>query len=85
MQAGDQLAGLTFVVTGMLSQSRDLVKAHLQRYGGRVAGSVTKKTSFLVAGEDAGGKLEKANELKVPVLDEVGLKTLLETRGAPLL
>lgn len=85
VQAGEQLAGLTFVVTGTLSQSRDLVKAHLQRYGGRVAGSVTKKTSFLVAGEDAGGKLEKANELKVPVLDEAALKTLLEGRGVPLL
>ena len=85
VQAGEQLAGLTFVVTGTLSQSRDLVKGHLQRYGGRVAGSVTKKTSFLVAGEDAGGKLEKANELKVPVLDEAGLKTLLEERNVPLM
>ena len=83
VQAGEQLAGLTFVVTGTLSQSRELVKAHLQRYGGRVAGSVTKKTSFLVAGEDAGGKLEKANELKVPVLDEAGLKMLLEQRDVP--
>lgn len=83
VQAGEQLAGLTFVVTGTLSQSRELVKAHLQRYGGRVAGSVTKKTSFLVAGEDAGGKLEKVNELKVPVLDEAALKTLLEEQGVP--
>ena len=50
-----------------------------------MAGSVTKKTSFLVAGEDAGGKLEKADELKVPVLDEAALKTLLEERSVPLL
>lgn len=57
----------------------------MQRYGGQVAGSVTKKTSFLVAGEDAGGKLEKANDLKVPVLDEAGLKRLLEERNVPLM
>lgn len=57
----------------------------MQRYGGQVAGSVTKKTSFLVAGEDVGGKLEKANDLKVPVLDEAGLKRLLEERNVPLM
>ncbi|MVN89164.1 NAD-dependent DNA ligase LigA [Deinococcus sp. HMF7620] len=83
VQAGAQLEGLTFVITGSLSQSRDVVKAHLQRYGGRVSGSVTKKTSYLVAGEDGGGKLEKAQELKVPVLDEAGLEALLNDKGAP--
>ena len=72
-------------MSGTLSQSQELVKTHLQRYGGRVAGSVTKKTSFLFAGEDAGGKLETANEIKVPVLDEGALGALLEKWGIPLL
>ncbi|GAA5534814.1 NAD-dependent DNA ligase LigA [Deinococcus aluminii] len=83
VQAGEQLAGLTFVVTGTLSVPRDAIKAHLQLHGGRVSGSVTKKTSFLIAGEDGGGKLDKARELGVPTLDEAGLNALLTERGAP--
>ncbi|ACO47425.1 NAD-dependent DNA ligase LigA [Deinococcus deserti] len=83
VRVGEQLAGLTFVVTGTLSVPRDVIKLHLGQYGARVSGSVTKKTSYLIAGEDAGSKLEKATELKVPVLDEAGLQKLLAEKGAP--
>lgn len=77
----DQLRGLNFVLTGALSRPRDLIKAELEAAGGRVTGSVTKKTSYLVAGEDAGSKLARASELGVPVLDEAGLAALLLERG----
>ena len=79
--AADQaqpLAGLTFVLTGKLSQPRDHYKALLQARGARVAGSVSKKTDFLVAGEAAGSKLSKARELGVTVIDEQGLLERLE-------
>jgi DNA ligase (NAD+) len=73
-----QLDGLTFVLTGTLpSLSREDAKAKIEAAGGRVSGSVSKKTSYVVAGEDAGSKLEKANELKVPVLDEAALLAML--------
>jgi len=81
VRVGEQLTGLTFVITGTLSRPREAIKAQLEAYGGRVSGSVTKKTSFLVAGENGGGKLEKAQELKVTVLDEAGLSALLAERG----
>jgi DNA ligase (NAD+) len=72
------LAGLTFVVTGTLpSLSRDEVKELIQRYGGKVTDSVSKKTSYVVAGESPGSKLDKAHELKVPVLDEPKLLKLV--------
>ena len=78
---GDQLAGLNFVITGSLERPRDEIKAQLEAAGGRVTGSVTGKTSYLVAGADAGGKLARAQELGVPVLDETGLAALLAERG----
>ncbi len=78
---GAQLAGLNFVLTGSLSRPRDDVKALLERHGARVTGSVTKKTSYLVAGEEAGSKLDKAQELKVAVLDEAALDALLAEKG----
>lgn len=78
---GEQLAGLSFVLTGSLSRPREEVKARLERAGARVTGSVTKKTSFLVAGEEAGSKLDRARELGVSVLDEAGLEALLEEKG----
>ncbi|WP_019584752.1 NAD-dependent DNA ligase LigA [Deinococcus apachensis] len=78
---GDALAGLSFVLTGTLSRPREEVKAQLEAAGGRVTGSVTKKTSYLVAGEEAGSKLDRARELGIPVLDEAGLAALLEERG----
>jgi DNA ligase (NAD+) len=74
---GDALAGLSFVLTGTLSEPRDAVKAKLEALGARVSSSVSKKTSYLVAGEAAGSKRDKALSLKVPVLDEAGLAELL--------
>jgi DNA ligase (NAD+) len=74
---GTQLAGLTFVITGSLSRPRDEISKQLEGMGARVTGSVTKKTSYLIAGAEAGSKLEKAQELNVPVLDEAGLTAFL--------
>lgn len=79
--SGEQLKGLTFVITGTLSRPRDDIKAQLEGAGGRVTGSVTKKTSYLIAGEEAGSKLDKAREIGVNVLDEAGLAALLAERG----
>jgi DNA ligase (NAD+) len=74
-----QLAGLTFVLTGTLpTLTRDEAKKRIEDAGGKTAGSVSKKTSYLVAGEEAGSKLDKARELNIPILDEPGLLTLLE-------
>ncbi|AWN22905.1 DNA ligase (NAD(+)) LigA [Deinococcus irradiatisoli] len=80
-----ELAGLNFVLTGTLSRPRDSLKAALEARGARVTGSVTKKTSYVVAGEEAGSKLARAQELKVPVLGEAELSALLSEKGAPLL
>jgi DNA ligase (NAD+) len=78
-QRSDQLAGLTFVLTGSLPHlTRDEAKQKIEAAGGKVAGSVSKKTSYVVAGEEAGSKLDKARELKIPVLDEAGLVAILE-------
>jgi DNA ligase (NAD+) len=73
-----QLAGLTFVLTGTLpTLTRDDAKKRIEDAGGKTSGSVSKKTSYLVAGEEAGSKLDKALELKVPVIDEAGLLAML--------
>ncbi|MBL8306485.1 MAG: NAD-dependent DNA ligase LigA [Rubrivivax sp.] len=72
------LAGKTLVLTGTLpTLSRDDAKALIEAAGGKVSGSVSKKTHYVIAGEEAGSKLDKARELGVPVLDENGLKELL--------
>ena len=80
------LAGLTFVLTGTLAHSgmtRDEAGARLKAMGAKVSGSVSKKTSFVVAGESAGSKYDKAVALDVPVLDEAQLLNLLETGEVP--
>ncbi len=75
---GDALAGQTFVLTGTLpTLTRDEAKARIEAAGGKVSGSVSKKTSHVVSGEEAGSKLEKARELGVSILDEQGLLQLL--------
>jgi DNA ligase (NAD+) len=72
------LSGKTFVITGTLpTLSRDEAKDLIEAAGGKVAGSVSKKTSFVVAGAEAGSKLDKAQELGVPVLDEAALQEML--------
>ena len=77
-QVAQPLAGQTFVLTGTLpTLSRDVAKDLLEAQGAKVAGSVSKKTSYVVAGSEAGSKLDKARELGVPVLDEEGLQKLL--------
>ena len=76
------LAGKTLVLTGTLpTLTRDAAKALVEAAGGKVAGSVSRKTSYVVAGADAGSKLDKARELGVPVLDEAGLRALLVGAG----
>ncbi len=77
------LAGLTFVITGTLAErTRDEVKAQLEDLGAKVSGSVSAKTAALIAGEEAGTKLDKAREKGVPVLDDAALDQLLA--GTPL-
>lgn len=78
-QAGAQpLAGLTFVITGTLpTLSRDAAKDLIKAHGGKVTDSVSKNTSYLVAGEAAGSKLDKAHQLGVPVIDEAALRALI--------
>ncbi len=79
----DALSGLTFVLTGSLpTLTRDEAAALIEAHGGKVASSVSKKTSYVVAGEAAGSKLEKAQALGIPVLDEAGLQALIAERSA---
>ncbi|MDR1735582.1 MAG: NAD-dependent DNA ligase LigA [Oscillospiraceae bacterium] len=80
---GDILAGKTFVVTGTLpSLSREQAHALIEKNGGRASGSVSKKTSFVLAGEAAGGKLDKAKQFGIPVLTENEFMALLDNSGA---
>ena len=82
---GDRFTGLTFVLTGELSAySRKEAGEKLEALGAKVSGSVSKKTSCVVAGEAAGSKLRKAQELGVPVIDEAQFLTLIgEGEGDP--
>ena len=78
-QSAGILAGKTLVLTGTLpTLTRDAAKEKIEAAGGKVAGSVSKKTDYVVAGEEAGSKLAKAQELGVTILDEAGLLALLE-------
>jgi len=75
---GDSLAGKTFVLTGTLpTMSREEASALIKAHGGKVAGSVSKKTDYVLAGENAGSKLTKAEELGVPVIDEARLREMI--------
>jgi DNA ligase (NAD+) len=75
---GGPLAGKVFVLTGTLpTMSREEAKAKIEAAGGKVTDSVSKKTSYLVAGAEAGSKLAKAQQLKVPVVDEAQLLDLM--------
>ncbi|MFP5369092.1 MAG: BRCT domain-containing protein, partial [Actinomycetes bacterium] len=79
------LEGLTVVVTGSLPNfSRDEAKEAILVRGGKAAGSVSKNTSYVVAGESAGSKLDKAEQLGIPVLDEDGFRKLLAGGPAAL-
>lgn len=74
----NRLAGTTWVITGTLSRTREEMAEIIRSHGGKVSGSVSKKTSYLLAGEEAGSKLDKARQLNVPVVDEAGFKVLIE-------
>ena len=77
--ASDKLEGLTFGLTGSLpSLTRQEATALIEQHGGRVTSSVSGKTAYVVAGEDPGSKLDRARKLGVPVLDEAGLRELIE-------
>jgi DNA ligase (NAD+) len=77
-ERGTRLAGKTFVLTGTLGNyTRDEAKKLIEDAGGKVVGSVSKKTDYVVAGADAGSKLDKAKELGVAVVDEKGMEKLL--------
>jgi DNA ligase (NAD+) len=77
-QRGTQLAGQTFVLTGTLSRyTREEAKKMIEDAGGKVSGSVSKKTAYVVAGSDPGSKLDKARELGVKVLDEAQFEELM--------
>lgn len=76
--APSALSGKIFVLTGTLpSMTRDQAKEAIESLGGKVTGSVSKKTDYVVAGEEAGTKLLRAQELGIPILDEAGLQNLL--------
>ena len=78
-ERGTKLAGKTFVLTGTLAHfNRDEAKKLIEDAGGRISGSVSKKTDYVVAGTDAGSKLDKAKELGVPVINENEMQKLLE-------
>ncbi|MEM4725129.1 MAG: helix-hairpin-helix domain-containing protein, partial [Candidatus Hadarchaeum sp.] len=80
----NKLAGLTFVLTGTLpTLTREQVTALIEAHGGRVTSTVSKNTDYVVAGEAAGSKLDKARSLGIPVLDEAGLQALITEGGEP--
>jgi DNA ligase (NAD+) len=76
------LAGKTFVITGTLtSMTRDQAKAELEALGGRVVGTVSRKTTCVIVGEDAGSKAQRAEELGIPTIAEQSFLALLNENG----
>ena len=74
---------MTFVLTGTLpNMTRDEAKELIESHGGKVAGSVSRQTDYVVAGDEAGGKLEKARELGIAIVDEAGLRKMFEEVSA---
>jgi DNA ligase (NAD+) len=83
-ERGTKLAGKTFVLTGTLTKyTRDQAKKMIEDAGGRVSGSVSKKTDYVVAGSDAGSKLDKAKELGVTVIEEGEMERLVVPATLP--
>jgi DNA ligase (NAD+) len=77
-EKGELFAGLTFVLTGTLpTMTRDEASALIKQNGGKVSGSVSKKTSYVLAGEEAGSKLTKAKDLGVKIIDEAELLNMI--------
>ena len=76
-ELSDKFSGLSFVITGTLSESRSYFEKIIKDNGGKVSSSVSKKTSYLLCGEDAGSKLTKAEDLGVKVLSESDFQTML--------
>ena len=78
-RADSRFAGLTFVITGTLEHyKRDEAKEIIENFGGKVAGSVSKKTSYVLAGSEAGSKLEKAKKLDIEIIDEKAFEEMLK-------
>jgi DNA ligase (NAD+) len=75
--ASDRLAGTTWVITGTLSQERETIADTIRSHGGKVSGSVSGKTTYLLAGEDAGSKLDKATKLGVKILTEAEFRAMI--------
>lgn len=80
--AGGKLAGTAWVITGTLSRPREEIAEQIRALGGKVTDSVSKKTTYLLAGEEAGSKLEKARKLGIPIVDEPGFRELTGGGGA---
>ena len=79
VQAGTSLENLKFVLTGTMSVSRDDIKALIEAYGGKVSGSVSSKTDYVVVGDNPGSKADKATKLNVPTISEADLRNMLDT------
>lgn len=75
--AGDTLNGLRFVITGTMSVSRDEIKSLIESNGGKIVGSVSSKTDYVVAGDSPGSKIDKARDLGVPIIDENALRRMI--------
>ncbi len=78
-EGAKSLTSLTFVITGTLaSYTRQEAKALIERHGGKVTGSVSRKTDYVLAGKKAGSKLQQAEELSIPILDEAWFQKLID-------